>query len=139
MTDGYLWEEASVTYPDWKGTLQLDQSMTQKGIEEVVGLDPDEWMVLGIDIGGGEHDHHLRVIAVSRSIFPEGGDVFPKIAESNGGEIPATEFLIHDVDPYEVLKKITHMLDIRLRPRRIADSGIPVRIVDQGDVPEQDE
>jgi len=127
MTDGFLWRDAEVTYPDWSGIAQLDERKTSKQIEEVVGLDGDEWMVIGLDIGGGEHDHELRVVAVHRNLVPGGGDVLPKIA--------ATEFLVHDVDPYEVLHAITHMFEMRLRTRGSRD--LPIRITSQSDLPEQ--
>lgn len=135
MEDGYIWGDAEVTYPDWQGTAQLDQRMTTAGLEEVVGLDRKKWFVVGIDIGGGEHEHQLRVLAVDRQIFPPGGDVFPRIAEANGGKLPVTEFLVHDADPYEVLQKITHVFELRLRTR--GTLGLAIRIVAHADVPEQ--
>jgi hypothetical protein len=132
----YEWREAEVTYPDWSGTAQLDQRMTAPGIEEVVGLDPDRWTVVGIDIGGGERDHDLHVVAVDWAILPERGDgsVFPRIAAANGGVIPATDFLVHDVDPYKVLQAITHVVELRLRTRGTQD--FPIRITALGDAPE---
>ncbi len=136
VTEGFLWSDAEVTHPDGSGNAQLDQRMTSAGLEEVVGLDPDEWFAIGLDIGGGEHAHQLRVVAVHQGLMPEGGDVLPKIAAANGGEIPATEFLIHDVDPYAVLKAITHMFAMHLTLHRAGEW--PIRIMSQSDVPEQD-
>lgn len=130
----YEWRKAEVTYPDWSGTAQLDQRMTAAGIEEVVGLDPDRWTVVGIHIGGGERAHDLHVVAVDHAIFPDGNDVFPRIAEANGGVIPATDFLVHDVDPYKVLQAITHVFELRLRHRGTRD--IPIRVTALGDAPE---
>ncbi|WP_203135341.1 hypothetical protein [Microbacterium sp. JZ31] len=136
MSDGFIWRDAEVTYPDWNGTAQLDEKMTGKTPEHVVGLDPDEWSVIGFDIGGGETRHELHVIAVHREDMLDGGDVYPRIAEANGGEIPATEFLVHDVDPYEFLRAITHMFELRMRVRGTRD--FPIRIVRQSDIPEQE-
>lgn len=150
MTDGFLWRDAKVTYPDMSGTAQLDERQTSRvraprhhpltglqpaQIEEVVGLDSTKWSVIGLDIGGGEHDHELRVVAVHSDLVPDGGDVWPKVAASNNGEIPATEFLVHNVDPYEVLKAITHVFEMRLRVRGCRD--LPIRIMAQSDLPEQ--
>ena len=134
MADGFLWGEARVTDPDWTGTAQLDVRMTGRSINEVVGLSK-EWLVIGLDLGGGEHKHDLHVVAVHRDTFGEGGDVLPQIAAANGGEIPATDFLIHDVDPYEVLQAITHVFEMRLRVSGSRD--LPIRIMSQADVPEQ--
>lgn len=139
--DGYIWGDAEVTYPDWRGTAQLDQRITSRvpgedpGVEALVGLDHEKWWVVGIDIGGGEHEHWLRLLAVSQDIMPAGGDAFRRIAESNDGEIPVTEFLVHDVDPYAVLKAISHQFALRLRVASTV--GVTLRVVDQGDVPEQ--
>ena len=133
----YSWGEARVTYADWKGTAQVDERKTGQTLNEIVGLDYDQWLIVGLEFGGGEHAHSLSVLAVSREIVPEGGDVLPTIAAANGGTIPVTEFLIHDLDPYQVLRQISHMLDLRLRLARIADSNIPVHVVALGDVPEQ--
>lgn len=131
--DGYIWGDAEVTYPDWVGTAQLDERKTIK-FNETIGLD-ENWFIVGLDLGGGEHGHDLRVLAIHHDDVPSGGDVLPRIAEANGGEIPATEFLIHDVDPYDVLKKVTHMFELRLRLSR--SQGIPIRVRQRGDVPEQ--
>lgn len=76
MTD-YIWRDAEATYPDWNGTAQLDQRMTAAGVEELIGLDRDEWFVIGLDVGGGEHKHVLRVVAVAREDIPDGGNVLP--------------------------------------------------------------
>jgi hypothetical protein len=135
MQDGFLWRDAEVIYPDWVGTAQLDECMTGKSLNEIIGLDRDEWFIIGMDMGGGETRHDLRVIALHRSVVPEGGDVLPRIAEKNGGEVPATEFLVHDVDPYEVLRAVTHMFELRLILRGCRD--FPIRIMSQSDVPEQ--
>lgn len=131
--DPYEWRSASVSHPDWSGTAQLDQRMTTAGIEERVGLDPNKWTVVGIDIGGRERGQHLRVVAVDHNVFPAGSDVFPRIAASNGGVIPATEFLVHDLDPYDLLKAVTHFFELRLRHRGTRD--FPIRVIAQDDSP----
>ncbi|MEV0287961.1 hypothetical protein AB0H36_27925 [Kribbella sp. NPDC050820] len=43
--------------------------------------------------------------------------------------------MIHDVDPYDVLRRITHYFELRLRHRGTDD--LPIRIVALADVPEQ--
>ena len=134
MQDGFIWGDAQVTYPGWQGTAQLDERMTGRSLYKVIGLDRDKWFVIGLDIGGGEPSHDLRVVAVHRDLVPVGGDVLPRIAASNGGEIPATEFLVRDVNPYEVLQAITHMFELRLKLRACQD--IPIRIMSQSDVPD---
>lgn len=131
MPDGFIWGDAQVTYPDFSGTAQLDKRMTGKSVNEVVGLG-DEWLVIGLDLGGGETRHELQVIAVHKDAMPSG---LAGMAEASGGEIHATSFLVHDVDPYEVLRAITHQFELRLRVRGTLD--YPIRIMSQADVPEQ--
>ncbi len=133
--EGHIWRDAEVSYPDWHGTAQLEHRLTERSIEQAVGLDPSKWWVIGLDIGGGESAHDLHVIAVRRSLIPDGGDALPKIAGANGGVIPVTDFQIHDVDPYAVLQAITHQFELRLRLRGSRD--LPIVVEALGDVPEQ--
>lgn len=137
--DGYLWEDASVSYPDWQGTAQLDQRMTSAGIEELVGLDEDEWTVVGIDIGGGESGlHPLEVVAVHSDVpAPDrrpDESLFEAMARANGGELPATHFRVHEADAFDVLLEIMHVFDFRLRSRGAVD--VSIRIMSQADLPE---
>ena len=62
--EGLFWGDAEVTYPDWVGTAQLDEKMTTPTIQDIVDLDHDEWLIVGIDIGGGESGHNVKVLAV---------------------------------------------------------------------------
>lgn len=134
---GNVWGPSAVTFPDWVGDAVLDQRRTGRDarIAGQVGLDPEKWHVVGIDIGGGESYHSLSVVAVDRALFGEHeSDVFPKIAAEHGGDLPVTEFMIHDVDPYEFLKSIIHSFEFRLRIERTQDMRIVVE--NHGDVPE---
>jgi hypothetical protein len=132
VDEPFIWGSASVTYTDWIGTAALDQRRTGPQLEEIVGLDPDEWMVIGLDIGGGETSHDLRVLAVPNQLIPETDNVLPKIAQANDGAIPVTEFLVHDVDPYEILRKITHVFELRLR--MASTENLEIKVVERGDV-----
>ncbi|NQX35468.1 hypothetical protein [Herbiconiux sp. VKM Ac-2851] len=134
--DGYLWGNSDM-FATWQGAAHLDQKITipAPSIEEAVGLDHDEWLTVGFEIGGGELDHDLHIYAVHRDLVPEGGDVFPKIAAANDGEIPVTEFLVHDVDPYAFLKAITHVFELRMRS--VGSQDLPIRVISRGDLPDQ--
>jgi hypothetical protein len=50
VTDGFIWAAAEVTYRDWDGTAHIDERMTGAQLNELVGLDSDEWMIVGLDI-----------------------------------------------------------------------------------------
>lgn len=60
-----------------------------------------------------------------------------KAGTNNHGkdEVRATDFLIHDVDPYEVLQSMTRMFDLRLQKAALV--GTQIRIVRRDDMPEQ--
>ena len=136
----YIWGDAHVTYPDWNGTAQLDGRMTAPPLAGVIGLDGEEWMIVGFDIGGGEREnghHNLYVYAVDRTLIRDTSDVIKQVAADHGGEIPVTQFLVHNVDPYEILRAITHQFSLHMRSRGTRDW--PIRVVALGDVPTQED
>jgi hypothetical protein len=120
--DGEVWGEASVTFPDWKGTAQLDERMTVpwKGLARTVGIDSDQWQVVGFSIGGGEHQYDLRVVATPR-------DMWEKVKPHDDAEIEVTEFLVHNVDPLAILQQMTHVFELKMRIRRLDDRQVRVR------------
>lgn len=126
--------DAVPVYPRWTGTAQFDQRVDDSSNEELVGIDTDQWMIVSTEIGGGEHEHRIRVFAVKRSDIPEGEDVFSRIAEANGGVIPVTEFLAHDIDPYELLRSSAHLFKLQLRREETGE--YPLRIVAHVDSPQ---
>ncbi|WIX76925.1 hypothetical protein QRX50_36715 [Amycolatopsis carbonis] len=69
--DEEIWGEASIPFPDWKGTAQLDERMTVpwEGLARTVGLDHEQWQVVGFSIGGGEHGYDLRVYATPHEVW----------------------------------------------------------------------
>jgi len=129
VNDGEIWGEASVSFPDWSGTAQLDERMTVpwQGLARTVGLDDDKWQVIGFDIGGGEHGYHLRVVAAPRDVWEKSSPDDP--------EIEATEFLVHDVDPLAILREMTHVFELKMRHRGLGSR--PVRIRSSSDLPSE--
>ena len=133
----YTWGEASVTYPDSKGTVQLDQIATRKTLNEITGV-PDEWMIVGLDGGGGEvldhagkprpHPHYMSALVV-----PADTNLTAAIEEN--GYLPVTMLALHDVDPYDVIRTMTHVVEFRMHIRRLDD--VELQVIDEGDVPEQ--
>ena len=128
--DGELWGDARVTFSDWKGTAQLDERKTVpwQGLAGTVGLDADKWQVVGFSIGGGEHGFNLRIAAAPR-------DVWENYDRDGGGEIEVTEFLVHDVDPLEILSQMTHMFELKMLIRGL--SGDQVRVRALSDLPKE--
>jgi hypothetical protein len=119
--DGEIWGEARVGFPDWKGTAQLDERRTWpwEGLERTFGLDRKQWRVVGFNIGGGEGGYALRVYATPRAVWE-------KVGSDDGAEIDVTEFLVHDVDPLVVLRRMTHMFQLNMRIRGLDNCRVRV-------------
>ncbi|HTY34639.1 hypothetical protein [Mycobacterium sp.] len=120
--DEYVWGDASVTYPDWIGTAQLDQKMTGTvDVYSLTGIDHDEWQIVGFEFGASETGmHNLHVIAVPRS---EWGQSPP----SDLSDLRAVNIQIHNgIDPFDLLRQITHLLDMRFRIRAVKDATITI-------------
>lgn len=118
---------ASLT-PIGKGTVQLDERKTVpwRGLARTVGLDVDEWQIVGFSIGGGERTFDLHIAAAPR-------DVWANYNREDGGEIEVTDFLVHDVDPLEILSHMTHMFEMKMYIRGL--SGAKVRVRARSDLP----
>jgi hypothetical protein len=114
----------------WKGTAQVDERRTVpwEGLARRVGLDADEWQVVGFSISGGERRFDLRIAAAPR-------DVWENYDRDDGGEIEVTEFLVHDVDPLEILSQMTHMFELKMLIRGL--SGDQVRVKAVSDLPKE--
>ncbi|HWF70195.1 MAG TPA: hypothetical protein VG187_11625, partial [Mycobacterium sp.] len=79
------------------------------GIYELTGIDSEEWLIVGFSFGGGESGmYEPHVIAVRKSELGEGHI-------SDVTDVRAAEIQIHGVDPFELLRQMTHSLDIRFR------------------------
>jgi hypothetical protein len=120
--DEYVWGDASVTYPDWSGTAQLDQKMTGRtDVYGLTGIDEDEFQIIGLDFGGGESGmHEIHVIAVRKSELND-----RHIADVS--EVRAVDIQIHNgLDPFDLLRQIMHVFDFRLRIRSTVDSTITI-------------
>ncbi|WP_423488472.1 hypothetical protein [Mycobacteroides sp. PCS013] len=119
--DEYTWGDAVVTYPDWIGTAQIDQKMAESGsVYQLTGLDPAEWLIVGLDFGGGESGmHNPHVIAVRRSDLGERHI-------SDVSDVKAADIQIHGVDPFDLLRQMSHLLDMRFRIRSVKDATITI-------------
>lgn len=124
----FIWRDAEVTYPDWSGTAQLDERKTNtETIDQRLGLSENEHVV-GLDIGGGESHQSLHVIVAQ-------WEAIKALKDGETDELEVTDYLVHDVDPFEFLRSITHMFELRMSIR-IAQ-GKTIRVTKRSDIPEQ--
>ncbi|MFD4460539.1 hypothetical protein [Nocardia sp. NPDC058480] len=121
-----VWGEASVTYPDWKGTAQLDERKTGpwEGLAQRVELDNVGWQVVGFSISGGESGFNLMVYAAPR-------DVWENLEA--GAPVQVTEFKVHDVEPLAILQEMTHTFQMNMRRRGL--EGREVQVMAKSDLP----
>lgn len=126
MQTEFTWGPASVAYPDWKGTAQIDQKMTgDNWVYDIVGIDHDEWTVIGFDFGGGDQQlHKPQIVAV-----PAGTDLSARRVE-------ATMFQLHEVEALDLLLRMIHSFDMRFRSRAMENTEIVITRLD--DIPAQD-
>lgn len=124
MGTDYEWSGASVSFPDWKGTFQIDQRLTRPyDLYKSAGVDPAQWTIIGFDWGAGETGvHTMHAIVV------------PKGTDLTGDEIQATDLALHYVDPFKFILEMVHSADFRMRSRELERKTI--RITALGDVPE---
>mgnify|MGYP000330099950 CR=1 FL=1 len=135
--DAWVWGPAEVSYPDWQGTAQLDQKVTgEVNLYTFADIDHQKWFVVGLDFGGGESGFHdPAIVVIDQNLLTAGGGIDGLIAEY--GYLPCVHILLHDVDTAELLQVMMHVFDMRLRIRSVLDAEI--RIIDQRDIPEQDQ
>jgi hypothetical protein len=120
--DEYEWGDASVTYPDWTGTAQIDQRMSSD-LYGLTGIDADKWAIIGLDFGGGESGMHMpHVIAVLRSELGHDDEHISKMSE-----IKAVDIQIHNgVDPFDLLREMINLMEMRFRVRSVVDATITI-------------
>ncbi|MEJ9077405.1 hypothetical protein WKY82_03185 [Gordonia malaquae] len=119
---GEVWNDASTTYSDWRGTAQLDSRMSAD-LHELVGLDQESWVILGLEIGGGERDgfDHLAVLAA-----PAGTDF-------TGPRLEATKFYVTHIKPVDALANLMYSFDLRLRAKGF--DGFEIKVADSASLP----
>lgn len=94
--------------------------MPRAGLGRTVGLDTDEWQIVGFSISGGESQLNLRIAAAPRAVWES-------YNHDEGGEIEVTDFLVHNVDPLEILSQMTHVFEMKMFIRGL--NGDHVRVM----------
>ena len=101
---GQTFGDASVQDNDWLGTAALDNPEHQP-LEEIVGLDPRVWAIVGLDAWGGSRDSGLAVLAIRRARANDVEDA-TGMAVRPDGTIPVTRFEMRDATGIELLRRV---------------------------------
>jgi hypothetical protein len=126
---------AQTSYGDWKGTAAADEHQTigHKSPYEVVGLNSDEWWIVGFDFQGAEMTSKdgLFVFAVRKdSMGITNWDAIQLHGEANGS-VPVTKFLVHGVSPADLIGESFNQFQVQLRTRNV---GHDLDVVELGDL-----
>ncbi len=116
-------KNANSTYGDWRGTAAGDvhQTIGHRNIYQVVGLNQDEWWILGIDSQSPDLTKagRLHVYAVNKA---ESGIDNLEALNLHGdanGSVPVTNFLVHGVSPAELFAESFNQLQLQFRYRSL--------------------
>jgi hypothetical protein len=119
---------ARVQYGDWRGTVALDNPDDQADLYRLAGIDPDEWLVCGIEI------HRLEVAGIEGSILALRRDMiaefddWEKVADSFGGAVPVTEFVFREGLTMAILAQFKRV-DIRASLRHaLEDQNLELEV-----------
>lgn len=126
---------ARSSYGDWTGTAAADEHLTvgHRSPYEVVGLDPDQWWIVGFDFQGSDLNHKdgLYVYAVQKDTMGiTSWDAIQLHGEANGS-VPVTSFLVHGVAPAELINESFNQFQVQLRTRNV---GHALDIVERSDL-----
>ena len=129
MAEVGTWGAPSVgMFPKWQGGMSVDFKMdSDSDVYAITGIDRDEWTIIGFEWRASDRQWgDVNAIVVPSEV---------RISESPT-RIEATALRLHDVSITEILPKIVHKGDFRMRRSHLANSEITITSL--GDVPEQD-
>lgn len=120
---------AAGLWNDFVGSAAADQSSTgtsQSSLYELAGLDPDGWLILGVDLVLHGSTEHARVYALDKTAQRvTGQDDLLELAYENG-ELVVDAF---EVDPAAVgtFRSLFANVSVRLIARGVSDQRLVVR------------
>ncbi len=123
--------DASVADNDWLGTAALDNPEHQP-LEEIVGLDPTEWTIVGLDLYGGSRESGLAVLAVRRALV-DTADGDPALASRPDGALPVTRFAMPAATGIELLRRFSRWSIHAQRP--VGGEAVRLKVEDTAELP----
>lgn len=125
---------ASVQYNDYVGTAAADGhgGASLRELADIVGLDLDRYTIVGFEF----RRTHLRdgdgltIFAIDEEAL-DGLDLNRYVAQH--GEVPITDFLVHDLAARDVLYRGLKRLEVQLLVEWLPE-GVPLRRVSRDDL-----
>ncbi|CAN3701135.1 MULTISPECIES: hypothetical protein [unclassified Microbacterium] len=126
-------EPAGTQYDDFRGTAAADghgPALTE--LAEAVGLDLDRYMLVGVQFGHSQLRGRdgLTLFAVDREQL--GGLTLAEYSTRHG-EIPVTDFLVHELRALDVLSRGLKRFKVQLISRAVPED-VPLRRISRDDL-----
>jgi hypothetical protein len=128
---GQAFGDASVADNDWLGTAALDNPVHQP-LEEILGLDPTDWAIVGLDLTGGSRESSLAVLAVQRALLNAGGED-PALVARPDGTLPVTRFVMPAATGIELLRRFSRWSIHAQRP--VGGAAVRLNVEDTVELP----
>jgi hypothetical protein len=129
---------AYVRSGDWHGTVALDDPDDPSELYRLVGIDPGDWIICGLEIENTSETEAAvvsSVVAVRSELINEPAD-WEKVARAHGGTIPTTRFVFGAGHTMAILAAFKRV-EIRATLRHAAEGAAPdLEVVDTIYAPE---
>ena len=119
---------AAVMWNDFVGSAAADEVRwgPHGGLYELAGLDPDAWMILGVDLVLNGENEHARVYALDKHAQHVAGHEDLLELAYNDGELTVDAFEI-EPDSARRFRDMFNTVAIRLIARGVSDQRLVVR------------
>jgi len=113
-------------YNDWTGTSAADTSDTRVGLDKIVGVDPDRWWILALDIYAAEPadlgGDCVTVYALDREKFDlHSAKDLDQYARANNGTLPVTSFVVSQIAASRIILESFKRFGVQLRSNYVGD------------------
>ena len=122
---------ATVRHNDYLGTVAADDAeawVRSKSIYQLVGLDREQWLIMGLALSRSRGRDRVRVYAVDRLVHGIGSLAdLDDLLESVDGQVPVMSFdLPSDILVHEFISEAFDRIAIRLVPRSVGSHRLSV-------------
>jgi hypothetical protein len=133
----HILQIAETQYNDWTGTSAADdaESINRIGLDKVIGLDPERWWVLSVEIYAAEpadlEKDCVTVYALDRDKFKlHSAADLDEYARAHGGALPVTSFVVKDVAASRIVLESFKRFAVQLRSKHAGEWDLNVEAED---------